>query len=51
MLKRHLAPETLDRLLRNELMPLKEETDSQKFRLFGLIRGRKGGNGDGEEGK
>lgn len=49
MLKRHLAPETLDRLLRNELMPLKEETDSQKFRLFGLIRGRKGGNGDGEE--
>ena len=44
MLKRHLKPETLDNLLRNELLPQEEtETDKQKFRLPGLLRSRKDG--------
>ncbi len=42
MLKRHLAPETLERLLRNELLPEPEETDAAKFKLSNLFRGRKG---------
>ena len=44
MLKRHLKPETLDNLLRNELLPQEEaETDKQKFSLMGLLRSRKDG--------
>ena len=37
MLKRHLAPETLEKLLRNELMPTVEE-EKQKT-LWGFIVG------------
>ena len=48
MLKRHLAPETLERLLRNELMPQSEEGDSPKFKLSSLFKPRKGGDRDGE---
>lgn len=44
MLKRHLKPETLDNLLRNELLPQEEaESDKQKFSLAGLLRSRKDG--------
>lgn len=43
MLKRHLAPETLDRLLRNELMPEKEQTETPaRSKLLNLIRVGKG---------
>lgn len=48
MLKRHLAPETLERLLRNELLPKNEEDESQRFKLFNLLKARKGGQRDGE---
>lgn len=50
MLKRHLAPETLERLLRNELISV-EETDKTKPSFFfsGLFKAKKGGNGDGQE--
>ena len=50
MLKRHLKPETLENLLRNELLP-QEDSDGakQRFSLLRLLRGRKdGGAGDGE---
>ena len=47
MLKRHLAPDTLERLLRNELMPEKEES-KQPFRLSGLFRSKKGETADGK---
>lgn len=48
MLKRHLMPETLENLLRNELLPQEDETSRQKFSLLGLLQGRKnGGDGDG----
>lgn len=50
MLKRHLKPETLENLLRNELLP-QEESDGtrQRFSLARLLRGRKdGGADDGE---
>ena len=47
MLKRHLAPETLERLLRNELMPEKKEDESSPFgKISALIRGRKEGKGN-----
>ena len=53
MLKRHLKPETLENLLRNELLPQdSEETDKQKFSLSGfvnLLSARKNGGGDDEE--
>lgn len=48
MLKRHLAPETLERLLRNELLPQQEEKKSSG-RLFALFKSKKGDNNDGEE--
>lgn len=52
MLKRHLAPETLERLLRNELMPEKKEEDSSLFNRFGaLFQGRKEGTRNGETSK
>ena len=50
MLKRHLAPETLERLLRNELMPEHEEGETaSKFKLSNLFRSGKGEKQDGEE--
>ncbi len=51
MLKRHLAPETLERLLRNELMPkMKEEEESNNplGKLSALLRSRKEAKKDGE---
>ena len=50
MLKRHLKPETLDQLLRNELMPQpEEETEKPRFTLADLLRIRKKEEQDGEE--
>ena len=53
MLKRHLKPETLENLLRNELLPQEsEQEDKQKFSLSGfvnLLSARKNGGGDDEE--
>lgn len=51
MLKRNLSPETLEKLLRSELMP---ETDDKKTttaaaRLSDLIKGRKGDKTNGKE--
>ena len=52
MLKRHLKPETLDQLLRNELMP-QPETDTEKekphFALAELLRLRRKEEQDGDE--
>lgn len=50
MLKRHLKPETLENLLRNELIPQSDEReDRPKFNLMSLLRPRKnGGENDGE---
>lgn len=50
MLKRHLAPETLERLLRNELL-LERENDeaASKFKLGNLLRFGKGKKQDGNE--
>lgn len=47
MLKRHLAPDTLERLLRNELMPEKE-VSKQPFSLAGLFRSKRGEAADGK---
>lgn len=47
MLKRHLAPETLERLLRNELMP--EEPVKSSLRLSGIFKSRKGAKADGQK--
>lgn len=50
MLKRHLAPETLERLLRNELMPEQEQTEApSKFKFMSLFRGGKGEKQNGEK--
>ena len=50
MIKRHLAPETLERLLRNELMPEKEQTEApSKFKFKSLFRGGKGEKQNGEK--
>ncbi len=50
MLKRHLAPETLERLLRNELMPAeKEEEASLLKKASTLFRGKKEAETDGEK--
>lgn len=51
MLKRHLAPETLSRLLKNELMP---ETEEKKptitaTRITSVLKGRKGEKTNGKE--
>lgn len=48
MLKRHLAPETLERLLRNELLP-QEESSSKSSILTSLFKSKKGDKDDGEE--
>ena len=49
MLKRHLSPETLERILRNELMPQEQEDEEPRFKLSALLRGRKGEKADVEE--
>ena len=50
MLKRHLAPETLERLLRNELLPVRENDEAaSKFKLGNLLRFGKGKKQDGNE--
>lgn len=50
MLKRHLAPETLERLLRNELLPEQEAEDTApKFKLANLFRAGKGEKQNGEK--
>ncbi|MFR5860491.1 MAG: diadenylate cyclase CdaA [Flavonifractor plautii] len=49
-LKRHLAPETLERLLRNELLPERENDEAaSKFKLGNLLRFGKGKKQDGNE--
>jgi diadenylate cyclase len=50
MLKRHLMPETLSKLLRNELMPAQEESEtSQDGGLLKVLKGlRKGGDQNGK---
>lgn len=48
MLKRHLKPETLENILRNELIPQDEE-DKQRFSLLGLLRSKKSGGTDDAE--
>lgn len=50
MLKRHLKPETLENLLRNELLPQDDSAeDKQKFSLTNLLRARKNGGADDAE--
>ena len=50
MLKRHLKPETLEILLRNELLPQEDENeDKQKFNILNLLRSRKTGGADDAE--
>ena len=52
MLKRHLAPETLERLLRNELMPQSDENDKPKFNFLNIIfKARRGEKADVEKDK
>lgn len=52
MLKRHLAPETLDRLLRNELLPQSDENDKPKFNPINIIfKSRRGEKADVEKDK
>ena len=47
---RHLAPETLERLLRNELLPERENDEAaSKFKLGNLLRFGKGKKQDGNE--
>ena len=42
MLKRHLMPETLENILRNELIPQEEtEEKKRKFNLMEFFRARK----------
>lgn len=49
MLKRHLNPDTLETLLRNDLMPQEdEEIDKPKFALANLFQTKKGGDDHGE---
>ncbi len=48
MLKRHLKPETLENILRNELIPQDGE-DKQKANLLGLLRARKDRGTDDED--
>lgn len=50
MLKRHLSPETLERLLRLELMPAaQEEGKPTAVRLSSVLKGIKGENSNGKE--
>ncbi|MBQ3103734.1 MAG: diadenylate cyclase CdaA [Oscillospiraceae bacterium] len=50
MLKRHLQPETLEYLLRNELLPQeKDATEKNKFDLLALLKLKKNGADDENE--
>ncbi len=49
MLKRHLAPETLERLLKSELMPDMEEKPTKAGKFTGVFRGKKGDKSNGKE--
>ncbi len=51
MLKRHLSPETLERLLRLELMPAAEENKpaTAAARISSVFKGIKGDNSNGKE--
>ena len=50
MLKRHLKPETLENLLRNELLPQEDsDVDKQRFPLLSLLRSKKSGGADDEQ--
>ena len=51
MLKRHLTPETLEKLLRTELMPEIDEkkTNTAAAKLSDLFKGRKGDKTNGKE--
>ena len=49
MLKRHLAPETLNRLLRKELMPASDDTPkTPKDKLSELFKSKRGEKSDGK---
>lgn len=50
MLKRHLKAETLENLLRNELLPQEDPSlDKQKYGLMNLLRAKKDGGADDAE--
>lgn len=49
MLKRHLSPETLHRLLKNELLLDEEEKSSKAARITGALKGKKGEKRHGKE--
>lgn len=50
MLKRHLAPETLQRLLKSELMPEQEEKKpNTATRITNVLKGKKGEKTNGKE--
>ena len=50
MLKRHLQPETLENLLRNELLPQEDnEEEKTKFNLLALLKPKKNGADDENE--
>ena len=50
MLKRHLKPETLENLLRSELLPQEEaDADKQRFHPLNLLRPRQNGGGKDEQ--
>ena len=49
MLRRHLKPETLENLLRNELLLQEETEDKQKFPLLKLLRAKRNGGADDAE--
>lgn len=50
MLKRHLAPETLERLLKNELMPeIDEKKATAAAKLGSVFKGKKGDKSNGKE--
>jgi len=53
MLKRHLAPETLERLLKSELMPeqvdVKTVTTTHINNITSVLKGKKGEKGNGKE--
>ncbi len=49
MLKQHLAPESLEKLLRSELLPQQEGTEEKSSPLSGLLKFKKGGDGDGQD--
>ena len=49
MLKRHLKPETLENLLRNELLPREEDpAEKPKFSLLAILKSRKDGGAEDE---